>query len=99
MLSTITKKELTRQVAAQLECTQAQAQEMADALFTGLREQLMAGNRIEIRGFGVLNVKHMKPRLSARNPRTGEPVTVPARRKVLFKPGKQLKAGLTQGEP
>ena len=98
-MATVTKKELTRQVAAQLECTQAQAQEMADALFTGLREQLMAGHRIEIRGFGVLNVKQMKPRLTARNPRTGERVAVPTRRKVLFKPGKQLKAALTQVEP
>ena len=98
-MSTVTKKELARQVAAQLECTQAQAQEMADALFTGLREQLMAGHRIEIRGFGVLRVKHTKPKPTARNPRTGEQVSVPARRKVLFKPGKQLKATLTQVDP
>ena len=59
----------------------------------------MAGNRIEIRGFGVLNVKHTKPRPTARNPRTGEQVGVPARRKVLFKPGKLLKAALTQVDP
>ena len=98
-MSTVTKKELARQVAAQLECTQAQAQEMADALFTGLREQLMAGNRVEIRGFGVLNVKDTKPKPAARNPCTGEQVGVPARRKVLFKPGKQLKAALTQVDP
>ena len=40
-----------------------------------------------------------KPKLAARNPRTGEQVALPAWRKVLFKPGKLLKAALTQGEP
>ena len=99
MLSTITKKELTRQVAAQLDCTHTQAREMVNALFTGLREQLMVGRRVEIRGFGVLNVKDTKPKLTARNPRTGEQVGVPARRKVLFKPGKLLKTALRQATP
>ena len=99
MLSTVTKKELARQVAAQLGCTHSQAQEMAEALFTNLREQLMVGHRIEIRGFGVLNVTDTKPKPTARNPRTGEQIGVPARRKVLFKPGKLLKAALTQVDP
>ena len=98
-MSTVTKKELARQVAAQLACTHSQAQEMVDALFTSLREQLTVGHRIEVRGFGVLNVKDTKPKPTARNPRTGEQVGVPARRKVLFKPGKLLKAALTQAEP
>ena len=95
-MSTVTRKELARQVAAQIDCTHAQAQEMVDALFTRLREQLMDGHRVEIRGFGVLNVTDTKPKPTARNPRTGERVAVPARRKVRFKPGKQLKAALTQ---
>ena len=58
----------------------------------------MVGHRVEIRGFGVLDVKDTKPKPKARNPRTGEQVGVPAHRKVLFKPGKQLKAALTQVE-
>ena len=98
-MSTVTKKELARQVAAQLACTHSQAQEMAEALFTGLREQLMVGHRIEVRGFGVLYVKDTKPKPKARNPRTGEQVGVPARRKVLFKPGKLLKTALRQATP
>ena len=60
-MSTVTKRELARQVAAQVACSTAQAQEAVDALFTRLREQLIEGHRIEIRGFGVLNVKHTKP--------------------------------------
>jgi nucleoid DNA-binding protein len=98
-MSTVTKRELARQVAAHAFCSYAQAQEMVDALFTGLREQLIEGHRIEVRGFGVLTVKDTKAKTAARNPRTGERVFVPARRKVLFKPGKQLKQALTQPTP
>ena len=67
---------------------------MVDALFTELREQLIAGNRIEVRGFGVLEVKATRPKPAARNPRTGEVVYVPARRKVQFKPGRLLKEAM-----
>ena len=98
-MSTVTKRQLARQVAAHAACSATQAQEAVDALFTGLREQLIEGHRIEIRGFGVLNVKDTKAKPAARNPRTGELVFVPARRKVLFKPGKQLKEALTQPTP
>ena len=98
-MSTVTKRELARQVAAHASCSHAEALGVVDALFTGLREQLIEGHRIEIRGFGVLTVKETKAKPAARNPRTGERVFVPARRKVLFKPGKQLKEALTQSTP
>jgi nucleoid DNA-binding protein len=45
--------------------------------------------RIELRNFGVFEVRQRKPR-KARNPRTGEQVKVPARRVVTFKPGRQM---------
>ena len=67
---------------------------MVDSLFEAMRDALIDGNRIEIRGFGVLEVKNTKPKPAARNPRTGEIVYVPARRKTHFKPGKQLKEAL-----
>ena len=98
-MSTVTKRQLVRQVAAQVACSTTQAQEAVDALFTSLRKRLIEGHRIEIRGFGVLTVKETKAKPAARNPRTGERVFVPARRKVLFKPGKQLKEALTQSTP
>ena len=47
--------------------------------------------RIEIRDFGVFEVKRTKPKPKARNPRTGEIIYVPARRKTHFKAGKLLK--------
>ena len=67
---------------------------MGDALFADMRGQLLQGSRIEVRGFGVFAVKGTKPKPQARNPRTGEVVYVPARRKAVFKPGKTLKEAL-----
>ena len=57
-------------------------------------EQLIEGNRIEIRGFGTFSVKDTKPKPKARNPRTGEIIYVPGRRKSHFKTGKQLREAM-----
>ncbi|MDE2744034.1 MAG: integration host factor subunit beta [Gemmatimonadota bacterium] len=93
-MATITKKDLARSVADTLGCKNNLTLQMVDSLFEAMRETLIEGNRIEIRGFGVLEVKDTKPKPAARNPRTGEVVYVPARRKTHFKPGKQLKEAL-----
>jgi len=71
------------------------AEEMVDGLFSVLRELLMDETaekvRIEIRNFGVFEVKPTQAKPMARNPRTNEIVHVPPRRKTHFKPGKILK--------
>jgi len=92
----MTKKDLAHQVAQALGITNITALAMADSLFEAMRETLIEGNRIEVRGFGVLATKATKPKPAARNPRTGEIVYVPARRKTHFKPGKALKSALHQ---
>ena len=94
MVETITKKHLAHAIAESTGVSKLLALQMADSLFTAMREQLIEGNRIEIRGFGALDVKATKPKPAARNPRTGEIVYVPARRKTHFKPGKALKEEL-----
>jgi len=81
-------------VADTIGCTNNLTLQMVDRLFDAMRETLISGDRIEIRGFGVLEVKDTKPKPAARNPRTGQLVYVPARRKTHFKPGKQLKEAL-----
>jgi nucleoid DNA-binding protein len=98
-MQTVTKKELAHSVSEDLGCTHSLATGMVDALFKAMRETLVGGDRIEIRGFGVLEVRDTKPKPGARNPRTGETVYVPARRKTHFKPGKQLKEALHQPRP
>ena len=93
-MATVTKKDLARVVADTIGCKNNLTLQMVDSLFEAMRDTLIEGNRIEIRGFGVLEVKNTKPKPAARNPRTGEVVYVPARRKTHFKPGKQLKEAL-----
>ena len=95
----MTKKHLAQAIAKAIGIKQTTALEMADSLFTAMREQLIEGNRIEVRGFGVLETKATKPKLAARNPRTGEVVYVPARRKTHFKPGRVLKSALDEPLP
>ena len=75
-------------------CPRTLAAEMVDSLFQALREQLIDGNRIEVRGFGTLTVKTTKAKPAARNPRTGEIIRVPPRRKTHFKPGRLLRQAL-----
>lgn len=91
---TTTKHDLARAVAQEDRCSFPEALTMVNALFDGMREELIQGHRIEIRGLGVFSVKHAKPRPYARNPRTGEITPVPARRKVHFKPGMLLRQAL-----
>jgi nucleoid DNA-binding protein len=67
---------------------------MVDSMFAAMRDSLIQGDRIEIRGFGVFQVKETKPKPAARNPRTGEIIYVPARKKTHFKPGKLLREEL-----
>ena len=96
MLSTITKKELTLLVSDHANCKKNMAAKMVDSLFNAMRDSLIEGNRIEVRGFGVFQVKDTRPKPAARNPRTGEIIYVPARRKTHFKPGRLLKEALHQ---
>lgn len=87
----MTKQELIEDLQERLpDCKRGDLAYAVDLLFDSMRETLKDGGRIEIRGFGVFSVKTRKPRLG-RNPRTGEPVSIPERRTPLFKPGKQLK--------
>ena len=93
-MSTITKKDLALLVSLSTGCKKNLAAKMVDSLFVAMRDSLIEGNRIEIRGFGVFQVKDTRPKPAARNPRTGEIIYVPARRKTHFKPGRLLKEAL-----
>ena len=98
MAQTITKKDLARAIAKATGTKNNLAPQMADSLFTEMREELIEGNRIEVRGFGVLDTKATKPKPAARNPKTGEVIYVPAKRKTHFKPGKELKEALHRAQ-
>ena len=91
---TITRKNIADFVSSETGCPKNIAVQAVDATFSSMRKSLIEGNRIEIRGFGVFQVKDTKPKPAARNPRTGEIVYVPARRKTHFRPGKQVREAL-----
>ena len=90
-MTTTTKRDLIRHVAERTGTSRGLARDATDSLFDHMRELLIA-----VRGFGVLLVKDTNSRPDARNPKTGERVFVPARRKLLFKPGKQIKNALRE---
>jgi integration host factor subunit beta len=93
-VKTLTKKDIENQLIKKFEGRKISEKAAVDALFDSIRELLMTANpdlRIEIRDFGVFEVKTTKPKPKARNLKTGEFVFVPARKKMHFKPGKLLK--------
>ncbi len=65
------------------------AEQVVDSLFNSMKDALVRGERIELRGFGVFTVKPRK-RGIGRNPRTGEEVAIPIGKTIRFKPGKDL---------
>ena len=67
------------------------AEAAVDAVFNALKSALQRNDRIELRGFGVFNIKPRKTGIG-RNPRTGEEVSIPPGKAVRFKPGKDLQS-------
>ena len=95
---TYTKKDIVRKLAASTGENRRVAAAWVDGVFTALRETMMSADpelRIEIRDFGVFEVKLTKSKPKARNPRSGEIIFVPSRRKTHFKPSKLLRGFLT----
>src|SRR3989304_2136006 len=91
---TYTKRHVALRVAQKGNGKISIAEKWVDGVFATLRDIMMSADaelRIEIRDFGVFEVKRTKPKPKARNPRTGEIIFVPARRKTHFKPGKRLR--------
>jgi integration host factor subunit beta len=85
----VTKKEIVKQIADKLGLTQLKTKEIVQHTFDAIVETLLEDGRIELRNFGVFEVKQRKAR-KARNPRTGERVDVPPKNVVTFKPGKEM---------
>jgi integration host factor subunit beta len=85
----VTKKEIVRTISEEIGLTQLQTKEIVQKTFDAIVEALVADRRIELRNFGVFEVKRRAPR-KARNPRTGDKVFVPEKYVVTFKPGKEM---------
>jgi integration host factor subunit beta len=91
----VTKKDMAKAIAGEMGLTQAQVKEIVQRVFDGIIDTLVDEGRIELRNFGVFEVKKRKAR-QARNPRTGEKVSVPGRSVVIFKPGLEMEERVRQ---
>jgi integration host factor subunit beta len=87
----VTKKEIVKEIAERLGMTQLRTKEIVQLTFDAIIDTLIENDdhRIELRNFGVFQVKRRAAR-NARNPRTNERVAVPPKNVVTFKPGKRM---------
>ncbi len=93
----MTKKEIVKSISDKTGLTQLQIKEIVQLTFDGIVETLLDEKRVELRNFGVFQVKSRKAR-KARNPRTGRQVDVPEKFVVTFKPGKEMEARVQELE-
>ncbi len=95
--TTLTKKDVARRVADIMGEPIYKSEPWVKAVIMALGDLMMEADpeiRIELRDFGVFEVKKTKAKPKARNPKTNETVFIPSRRKTHFKPSKRLKAVL-----
>src|ERR1043166_990845 len=90
----MTKAELVEEVARAAEFNKRDAEVIVETVFDSIITALQKGEKVELRGFGSFRTRERGPR-RGRNPKTGEPVDVPAKRVPYFKPGKELKEFFT----
>src|SRR5213595_2046404 len=99
-MGSVTKKEIVKQISERIGLTQLKTKEIVQQTFDAIVDTLLTDGRIELRNFGVFEVKRRKAR-KARNPRSGERVDVPPKSVVTFKPGKEMEEQIRRldGEP
>ena len=97
-LEQITKQQLVEAVSAKTGQGRAEVEAVVDSILGTITEALSSNERVDVRGFGSFVVKDKKER-QGHNPRTGETITIAAKRDVGFRPGKELSEMLTQAKP
>jgi integration host factor subunit beta len=93
----VTKKEIVKEISDEIGLTQLRTKEIVQKTFDAIVKTLVEDRRIELRNFGVFEVKKRAAR-KARNPRTGDKVFVPEKFVVTFKPGKEMEEKVRQLE-
>jgi len=88
----MTKQQLIEAITGP-ERTRKQAEEVLASVLTAVAGALASGERVDVRGFGSFILKETKAR-QGRNPKTGEPIQIAAKKTVAFKPAKDLEQGL-----
>ena len=94
-MPTITKKELVNRIAERTQCKHATVKAVVQQFLDEITTELAKNNRLEFRDFGVFEVKEQAAR-AAHNPKTLEPVKIPAKRRVKFKMGRAMREGMNE---
>jgi integration host factor subunit alpha len=94
--STMTKADIVEKVYQKIGFSKKEASELVEMVFNTLKEQLHAGEKVKISGFGNFIVRGKNQRIG-RNPQTSEQIIISARRVLTFRPSQVLKA-LLKGE-
>ena len=87
----MTKRDIVDEVVNRTDLSKTKAQIAVEAVFETMKRSMERGERIELRGFGVFNIRPRKTGIG-RNPRTGEEVIIPPGKAIQFKPGKDLQS-------
>ena len=87
----MTKAEFVESLASSLGQTKSEGERALEAVVEVIKKALERGEKIDLRGLGIFKVRESKAR-TARNPRTGEPIAIPAKKAAIFKPGKERSA-------
>jgi integration host factor subunit beta len=90
----IQKADICRKIYNETGIEPADAKKIIDMFMQKISAELIMGNRIELRGFGTFEVRERKGRTKARNPRTGESVSVISHNVAAFRPGKELRQAI-----
>ncbi len=85
------KLDIINEVVNRTGITKTRAEMGVETVFESMKRALRQGERIELRGFGIFNVRPRKTGIG-RNPRTGAEVSIPPGKAVRFKPGKELQS-------
>ena len=93
-----TKRDLVKTLAERIDLPQLRTREIVQRTFEALIEALVDEGRVELRNFGIFQLKQRQARM-ARNPRTGQTVSVLAKTIVTFKPGKEMEARVRDFRP
>jgi integration host factor subunit beta len=94
----VTKKEIVKKISEDIGLTQLKTKDIVQRTLDAIILTLVSEGRIELRNFGVFEVKRRAPR-KARNPRTGDKVYVPSKNVVTFKPGKEMEELVRKMDP
>ncbi len=91
----MTKAELIAQISEKNDIPKKDAEKALTAVISAITDALVSGEKVQLVGFGTFEVRDRKEKES-KNPRTGETITVPAKKAPAFKAGKALKDAVNE---